>query len=270
MKRLNLMLFLLLIFFMIFTACSVNDSYAPVSKSAEQAKRKSIGGFGAELHAQTISEIQDRKLVKEGNVSFLTESIKETAPKVRQSIKKHKGFVSNETANNYSYSRNFTLVARIPVDSFDQFIVELEKIAGSFESRNIGVKDVTAQFVDTEARLKAKKEVEKSYIAILEKAKTIKEILSVRKLLGDIRGEIESIEGQLKLLQDQTSFSTVTIIFYEKNEQVFSFVSDLGRAFKGGWNGFLQILIAASYAWVFIILGIVVFVFIKMRKKKKK
>jgi len=270
MKRFNRIVFLLLISFIFFIACSKVESFAPASRSAEAEKKISVRGFGTQLHAETVPAVVERKLVKEGHVGFKTDSIKETTPKIRKMIDKYKGFVSHEEANNYSGNKSFTLVARIPVDSFDKFIEELEKTAGSFDNRTIGIKDITSQFVDTEARLKAKKEVEKSYLAILEKAKTINETLAVQKLLGEIRGEIESVEGQLKLMQSQTSLSTVTISYYENKESVFSFVKDIGRAFVGGWEGFLHILIAATYAWVFIILGIVIFVIIKMRKKKKK
>jgi hypothetical protein len=219
---------------------------------------------------KVANEVSERRLVKDGSVSFQTDSIAGTTPKIRQMIDQYKGFVSRENAYNYTGNRNFTLVARIPVDSFDKFIAELEHIAGSFDSRSIEIKDITAQFVDTEARLKAKKEVEKNYLAILEKAKTINETLAVQKLLGDIRGEIESVEGQLRLMQDRTAYSTLTISYYEQKESVFSFMKNIERAFREGWLGFLQTLIAAAYAWVFIVIVATFLVFRKLRKNKKK
>lgn len=249
-------------------ACSKRESFAPMmDRMAEEKSVSAVSVGGAD---KVADEVSDRRLVKEGNVGFQTDSVVETTAKVRQLIDQYKGFVSRENAYNYTGNRNFTLVARIPVDSFDKFISELEKIPGQFDARTIGVTDVTAQFVDTEARLKAKKEVEKNYLAILEKAKTVSETLQVQKLLGDIRGEIESVEGQLKLLQDKTAYSTLTINYYEQKESVFSFMKGIERAFREGWTGFLQTLIAAAYAWVFIVIIATVLIFRKLRKNKKK
>ncbi|HSW61149.1 MAG TPA: DUF4349 domain-containing protein [bacterium] len=271
MRILNQTLYIAVICAAMFCSCSKMESFAPqMDRAAAEEGKIGVRGFGTDKNAEVASEVVPRRLVKEGSVSFQTDSIAGTTPKVRQLIDQHKGFVSRENAYNYTGNRNFTLVARIPVDSFDKFIAELEHIAGSFDSRSIEIKDITAQFVDTEARLKAKKEVEKNYLAILEKTKTIDEALAVQKLLGEIRGEIESVEGQLKLMQDRTAFSTLTISYYEQKESVFSFVKNIGKAFKDGWLGFLQVLIAAAYAWVFIVIVVTFLVFRKMRKNRKK
>lgn len=249
-------------------ACSKRESFAPTMDIVSE--KRSPAAVSMNEADKVANEVSERRLVKDGSVSFQTDSITETTPKIRQMIDQYKGFVSRENAYNYTGNRNFTLVARIPVDSFDKFIAELEHIAGSFDSRSIEIKDITAQFVDTEARLKAKKEVEKNYLAILEKAKTINETLAVQKLLGEIRGEIESVEGQLRLMQDRTAYSTLTISYYEQRESVFSFMKNIEKAFREGWLGFLQTLIAAAYAWVFIVIVATFFVFRKLRKNKKK
>ncbi len=271
MRIFNQTLYIAVICAALLCSCLKSESSVPAFDRGGTEKSKiGVRGFGSENNAEVASEIAERRLVKEGSVGFQTDSITETTPKIRQMITQYKGFISREDAYNYTGSRSFTLIARIPVDSFDKFIEELEHIAGSFDSRSIGVKDITAQFVDSEARLKAKKEIEKNYLAILEKAKTINETLAVQKLLGEIRGEIESVEGQLKLMQDQTAYSTLTISYYEQKESVFSFVRNIVNALKDGWVGFLQVLIAAAYAWVFIVIVATFLIFRKLRKNRKK
>ncbi len=273
MRILNQTLYIAVICAALLCSCSKRESmlFAPAfDRGGAEESKIGVRGFGSENNAQTVPEVSDRRLVKEGRVSFHADSITETTPKIRQMITQYKGFISREDAYNYTGSKSFTLIARIPVDSFDKFIEELEHIAGSFDSRSIGVTDITAQFVDSEARLKAKKEVEKNYLAILEKAKTINETLAVQKLLGEIRGEIESVEGQLKLMQDQTAYSTLTISYYEQKESVFSFVRNIINALKDGWVGFLQVVIAVAYAWVFIVIVATFLIFRMLRKNKKK
>lgn len=244
MKILNPIVYFALFCFVFLSACSKNESFAPSFDRGGEGKR-SMGGVADESGQVANQAVADRRLVKEGSVGFKTDAVAEMSQKVRQMIERYKGFVSREDSYNYSGNSSFTLVARIPVNSFDKFIFELEKAAGSFESRSIGINDVTAQFVDTKARLNSKKEVEKSYLSILEKAKTIDETLAVQKMLGEIRGEIESLEGQLKLMEDSTAYSTLTISFYENH--------DLPQAFTG----------------IAIIAAVILFILYRRSRKKK-
>ncbi len=71
-------------------------------------------------------------------------------------------------------------------------------------------------------------------------------------------------------MQDQTAYSTLTISYYEQKESVFSFVRNIVNALKDGWVGFLQVLIAAAYAWVFIVIVATFLIFRKLRKNRKK
>ncbi len=268
MKIRSLLLLGLVLCLTLFGACSKQESKAPAFARAvaeeKAAADKPGDAGGGEISAQTV----ERRLVKEGQVGFQTDAVAETTQQLRQMIQKHNGFVAREEEHGYGGVKNFIVVARVPVNAFDQFVGELETLAGSFDSRTIGVRDITAEFVDTEARIKAKKEVEKNYLTILERAKTIEETLAVQKLLGEVRGEIESLEGRLRLMQEQTSYSTLTISYYERSETVFSFMKDVRDAFRVGWDGFLRILVGVTYAWVFILIGVGIIVYRKIRRKK--
>ncbi|HNT28015.1 MAG TPA: DUF4349 domain-containing protein [bacterium] len=249
--------------------CSKKDSFAPPLDRAMIAEKEESAGARKSIGGQTVaSDVQERRLIKTGTVTFRTDSVSATGRQVRDMLKTHNGYVAQEDEYGHGGSKSFTIIARIPAASFDRFVEELEKALGPFDARSIGVQDVTAEFVDTEARLKAKKEVEKNYLDILSRAKTIEETLAVQKLLGEVRGEIESVEGRLKLLQDQTAYSSLTISFYERSVTGFSFLGDVKDAFKAGWTGFLQVLVGIAYAWVFIIIGVGIVVYRKVRRKK--
>jgi len=71
--------------------------------------------------------------------------------------------------------------------------------------------DVTEEYVDLEARVRAQRAVEKQYLTILEQAKTIPDILAVQQKLGEVRTEIERAEGRRRLLENETSLSTITV-----------------------------------------------------------
>jgi hypothetical protein len=164
---------------------------------------------------------------------------------------------------------SYTLIVRIPASKFDSFLNSATKDVHYFDHKQIDVKDVTAEYFDDETRLKTKKEIELRYRELLKKASTIKDILSVETELGTIRTEIESAEGQLKLLADQVQYSTLRIEFYKITSTPAVFTYQLSSAFSKGWENLLMMLILAVDVWPFILLGIGLwFGYAKVMKRK--
>lgn len=62
---------------------------------------------------------------------------------------------------------------------------------GAVESRNLGTEDVSAQFIDLEARLKSSLGEEQSLLRLLERASTVGEILTIERELFRVRADIE-------------------------------------------------------------------------------
>lgn len=57
--------------------------------------------------------------------------------------------------------------------------------------------------------------------------------MKIEKEIGSLRSEIESIEGCLNYLQNQTSMSTFVVEFYEKSAS-YRFGPSIGGALKNG------------------------------------
>ena len=119
----------------------------------------------------------ERKLIKNGRVTFKTDSIQSTKQLIVSLLKRHNGYVSSENTTKNSFRINQYVIVRIPVDNFDQFLKDLSKGVNQFDQKEINVSDVTARFYDLTTRLKTKKKVETRYLQILGKAKNVKEIL---------------------------------------------------------------------------------------------
>ena len=132
------------------------------------------------------------------------------------------------------------------------------------------MQDVSEEFIDHEARLRTKKEVESRYREILKQAKTVQEILSVETEIGNIRSEIESIEGRLKYLSDQVSMSTLNITYYQKTGTDFGFASKFVQALKSGWDILLIFIIGIVNLWPFIIIASIFGLLYRRWKKGKR
>ena len=117
------------------------------------------------------------------------------------------------------------------------------------------VKDVTEEYVDVEARLKANKELEQRYLEIMKKANTVSEMLEIEKEMGTLRADIESIEGRLNVLKSQVAFSTLTVTIYETVIAPNFFGTRVGIGFVNGWNNLLDFFVFIVNLWAFFLIG---------------
>jgi hypothetical protein len=106
------------------------------------------------------------------------------------------------------------VVVRVPADKFDQIEPELKKLGRVDDAHTrIQATDITARFFDTELRLKTKKKYLQTLTKMLEQAGTLKDKLEVQKEIARLVEEIESLEGQLRLMAQQVALATVTVTF---------------------------------------------------------
>ncbi|CAL2101739.1 conserved protein of unknown function [Tenacibaculum sp. 190130A14a] len=217
--------------------------------------------------------IIQRKLIKKGNVSFETNDLTKTRKHIEESLLKFKGYISED--NQYKSLDNITsnLTIRIPSQHFDTFLNELSSAVEKFDHKNISVNDVTEQFLDIEARLAVKKSLEIRYNELLKKAKTVKEILEIERELANVRSEIESMEGRLQYLQNQVSYSTLSIQFYKvelTKSSSTGFWRRLGNAFFNGIDNIKWFFIGLINIWPFILLLVGGIYLLRKRIKRKK
>lgn len=210
-----------------------------------------------------------RKLIKEGVVEFETENIQASRQLIFESISKHKGYVSSDQEYNSNNRVSNTIVIRVPASNFDQLLVDATKGVSKFDGKDIKLKDVTEEFLDVEARLKTKKELETRYLELLQKANTVTEILEVEKQVGQLRSEIESIEGRLKYLENQVSLSTLTITFYQEIPNETEFGNKFKNGFTNGWDNLIWFFVLLVNIWPFIIVAILLSLGFKVWGKSK-
>jgi hypothetical protein len=194
---------------------------------------------------------------------------------VLQKVKANKGFTSAADYHDYSSSKQQNITIRVASSNFENLMKELSSI-GFVESQSQNSQDVSEEFVDIQARLKSKREVENRYSEILKSAKTISEILEIEDKLRVIREEIEAREGRLRYLKDQVSLSTINLTLTQKLENYSkaperSFFSRLFENMGEGWSDFLMFVVGVMRLWVFwILLAGIIFGAVKWRKTRKK
>jgi hypothetical protein len=212
----------------------------------------------------------EKKIIKTADITIEVKDLKKSRVALGKKLQKYKAYISNEREDNNSTQLSNTITIRILSDHFDSLLNEICDEAFKVESKNISLSDVTEEFIDITARLKNKKEVEKQYLELLKKARTVDEIINVNEHLRIIREEIESKEGRLKYLESQVSYSTINLYMYQQSEKVYrGFGYKLLNGLEGGWKGILAFIIGLTYAWPVIIIVVGLIWFIRKRRKKK-
>jgi hypothetical protein len=169
------------------------------------------------------------------------------------------GFVSSSKTFESGDIPNGTVTLRVPSEKFDELVRQVRAL-GKVRAVSSSGEDVTGQVTDLRARLKSLEAQRDQYLALLGKAGSINETLAVRDRLGQVQTEIEQLQGQLKLLDDQTAFGTLTVSVAEPGLTPVGpqpEASGWGKAWDDAVGGFVrgsQAIVAHSGATLLVLL----------------
>ena len=237
-------------------------------------KAKSVNSESYSESPNEAGKVIEQKIIKTGNLRFQTNDLETTYEQIKRAVKKEKAFIQNDSQGKEYASIYRRITVRIPSENFDPFIKDISSGVDYFDNKEISSQDVTEEYIDIDARLKAKKKLENRYLELLAKANKMSEMLAIEAQLSAIREEIEAKEGQLRYMQNQISLSTITIEFYKTTAQesgvTISYGAKIWNAFKSGFYGISSFFLGLLEIWPFIILAVALFYFIRKRFKKKK
>ena len=215
----------------------------------------------------------EQKIIKNGNIKFETNDLGETYKQMIAAVKKHKAIIQNDTEGKEYGSIFRRIMVRVPSKNFDLFLTDISKGVSYFDNKEISSQDVTEEYIDTDARLKAKKILEARYLELLKKANKVSEMLEIEAQLSSIREEIEAKEGQLRYMQSRVSMSTINIEFYKtvaiEEGITVSYGSKIWNAITSGFNTISSFFIGLLSIWPFLIILAAAVYFIRKRFKKK-
>jgi hypothetical protein len=152
-----------------------------------------------------------RNLILTANVSMKTQDPWATADKARAIANGLGGDILAMSQTGQGENRSALITVRVPSDRFDEALRQLKLLDGEVLTSNVDAKDVTDQFTDLQARLVAKQAEEQRYLQLFPQAKTVDETLKIDAALGNVRVQIEQLQGQLNLIKNRTEFSTITM-----------------------------------------------------------
>ena len=231
-------------------------------------------------------EDTSRKLIKNVNLSVETETFEELLATITEKTESFSGYIEESyTYNGSNYygrgTRNASMTVRIPAQQLDAFLSSVSEVSNVI-SRNDSVSDVTLQYVDMESHKKALTAEQDRLLELLEQAESVEDIITIESRLSDVRYQIESMESQLRTLQNQVSYSTVYLDIQEVEKLTPVEEQTRGEMIREGFvdslygvgNGLLDfgtaVIIDLPYLVVWAAVILLVILIIRLLRKHRK
>ncbi len=152
-----------------------------------------------------------RLVIYTGSVQVLVTNVVESADKLQAKVEAMGGFMLNRNGN--TSSNNVTITVRMPAEHFYAVVKDLGSF-GQVINEQLSASDVTKQMFDLELRLETAEKSRQRLLDLLKSAAKMEEILQIENQVRRLTDEIERMKGELRFLQDQVAFSTLTVSFF--------------------------------------------------------
>jgi hypothetical protein len=192
---------------------------------------------------EAVKDPSPRKIIYTATVELVVTDLTAAEGQLRKLVKEHEGFISrSDVAGRMGTRRDGTWTLRIPVARFDDFMAEVTNL-GVPQNSKTDSQDVTEEFYDLQARIKNKKVEEERLLKHLDKSTgKLEDILAVEREISRVRGEIEQMEGKLKVLGNRSELTTVTVHCQEIKDYVPPQAPGFGSTIADTFSGSLGAL----------------------------
>lgn len=200
-----------------------NDLMYESATSEESSSQTTAGAGDLPAQMENSAAQNDRKLIRTVDMSVETKEYDALLNTLEAEVQSRGGYIeSMDSYNGSSYSsyrntRHASLTLRIPKGQLDGFLALVSEV-GNIVRRSDNVEDVTLSYVDMESRRNALRTEQERLLALLEKAETIEDIITIEDRLSSVRYQLESMESRLRTIDNQVDYSTVYMDVSEVQE----------------------------------------------------
>lgn len=233
---------------------------------------------------------EGRMIISTAQLTLIVNDVATTLEEVWRLVERFQGYtVQTNSYRTATDNLAATVVIRVPSERFGEALSEFRKLAWKVQRESTSGEDVTDQYVDLEARLKAQKATEEELLALLREVRQsegnaqekAEAILSIYQRLTEVRTQIEQLQGQMQYLEKMSAMATITLELLPREPEVEKPVVEEGfdplRTLREAARVLVQILqgLANALIWVavvalpfWVVAGLVVFLWIRWRRRR--
>ena len=255
--------------------------FAMMNMATSASAKRDAGESGTDA-----PEENPEKIIYSGDATVETTEFEKSVAALEKMIAEAGGFIESSSVNGNNYydsSRGYTskrsasYTLRVPSEKFAGLMSSLSDI-GNVPYTHTYTENVTAEYYDVQARLKALQAQEARLLEMMEIAETAEDIITIEDKLTDVRYRIDSFQSSLNNWDRRVAYSTLSITV--KEVQVYTpatvtkitYGEELSRAFtdalKNAGQFFKDLLVfLVSAIPTLVILAVLFFVFRPLLKK---
>ncbi|MDR1688498.1 MAG: DUF4349 domain-containing protein [Clostridiales bacterium] len=211
---------------------------APMESAAGISARETSAG----------ADRQNLMFIKTASVATRTDNFDGDIINIRNTVNSYGGyFESSNMFTNYTRrisdteERNYRIyhaVVRVPVENYEAAKKSLEAIGVLYQSGE-STQEVSGEYFDTQSRLETARTEEQRLLELIDETADLKLLIEIERRLGEVKTQIELYESRLSRLENQTSYSTISLNVTEAETEDLlpvteeSFLTKLGDGFTG-------------------------------------
>lgn len=219
MKNARTPIILILALLMTVAGCSKGQD----SSSSEAALGSSAP---SEALASRDGKVESRKLKRHAYLTIEVDDegdVDTVIDATRGLTDTYGGYVASESTS--------SIEVMIPTERLDEALTRVGE-TGEVSSKNVSVQDVTAQYVDLEARIDNLENMRTRIQGLLARSGDMEEMLTVEKELNRVTTELEQARGQMRRMQRDTTYARLHVRVEEKVRP-----GPVGWIFYGAYKG---------------------------------
>ncbi|UUZ85551.1 DUF4349 domain-containing protein [Paenibacillus sp. P26] len=196
------------------TAAPASSKEATQSGAAkgttDTAAPSSGAGVTGKAAALEASDPYSRKIIYTARLTMQVDNYQQKQAEVQEAVRQSGGYILQFSEMSSASEKGGTMSIKVPASGFQPFLDRLERISPALQ-KNVQGQDVTEEYVDLDARLKAKQVAESRSLSFMEKATKTDELVAFSNELGKVQEEIERIKGRMRYLEQNVAYSTIEL-----------------------------------------------------------
>jgi hypothetical protein len=158
--------------------------------------------------------VVDQKIVYTAQVSLEVKDVPTAVDTLKTIAAGQGGYLASSSVTTQGETRSAKVVLRVPAAAFENALADV-KAAGSVQSVSQSGEDVTAEYVDLNAQKTSYQNQLTQYNELMKKSVKVEDIITVQEQIDRVQTSLDRLEGRLRVLNNRTDLSTVTVSLKE-------------------------------------------------------
>lgn len=156
-------------------------------------------------------EVEERLVIRNGSIRAVVEDVRSARSEIKTKVEQAGGFIVDARLTQPETAPHLSMSVRVPAENLDEVMELVRTQAERVTFESVTAQDVTAEYVDEQARLRSLEETREQMSEIMQQAQEISDLLNIQRQMQQIDEQIEQTKGRMEYLQKSAKLSLLNI-----------------------------------------------------------